>query len=80
VGLALLRQHPDYLRGYMSVVTLLCLTGRRDEAAMTVEHLRTFGAEPAILAEAEHVLAQSASVESSSASRPRTGAIGDAAA
>lgn len=80
VGLALLRQHPDYLRGHTSVVTLLCLTGRRDEAAMTVEHLRTFGAEPAILAEAERVLAQSASVESSSAPRPRTGAIGDAAA
>ena len=44
VGLALLRQHPGYVRGYASVVTLLCLTGRRDEAAMAVEHLRTFGA------------------------------------
>ena len=56
VGLAMLRQHPGYANGYKGVVTLLCVIGRRDDAAALVDWLRSLESDSGIVADVERAL------------------------
>ena len=56
VGLAMLWQHPRYVNGYKGVVTLLCVIGRRHDAAALVDRLRTLESDSSIVADVERAL------------------------